>query len=128
MRRSGSARSPRWRAPACLRRCGRTARCAWPARVVWARRSPRRAPSRRRDGLAGGADGRGRRALGRARLVVLPPGTPGTPRGAPREPSLRALGPVTSLISQVPLRAREPILVGPPFFHGFGLAYLGLGL
>ena len=65
----------------------------------------------------------------RGRLVILTSGTTGTPKGAPRKPSVRAMvGPMTALLSQVPLRAREPMLVGPPFFHGFGFAYLALGL
>jgi acyl-CoA synthetase (AMP-forming)/AMP-acid ligase II len=63
------------------------------------------------------------------RIVILTSGTTGTPKGAPRSPSVRALvGPGTTLLSKVPLRSREPMLVGPPFFHGFGLAYLGTGL
>ncbi len=64
-----------------------------------------------------------------ARFVLLTSGTTGTPKGAPRSPSLRALlGPWTALVSQVPLRAREPMLIAPPLFHGFGFAYLALGL
>jgi fatty-acyl-CoA synthase len=63
------------------------------------------------------------------KLVLLTSGTTGTPKGAPRTPSLRAVvGPWTALMTKVPLRAREPILVAPPFFHGFGFAYLALGL
>ena len=63
------------------------------------------------------------------RIVILTSGTTGTPKGAPRSPSLRALiGPGTTLLSKVPFRAREPMFVAPPFFHGFGLAYLGTGL
>jgi fatty-acyl-CoA synthase len=63
------------------------------------------------------------------RIVILTSGTTGTPKGAPRSPSLRALiGPGTTLLSKVPLHAREPMFVAPPFFHGFGLAYLGTGM
>ena len=63
------------------------------------------------------------------RLVILTSGTTGTPKGAPRSLPLRSLlGPMTTLLSRVPLRARERILIGPPFFHGFGLSYLGLGM
>jgi acyl-CoA synthetase (AMP-forming)/AMP-acid ligase II len=64
-----------------------------------------------------------------ARFVLLTSGTTGAPKGAPRAPSLRALvGPWTALASHVPLRAREPMLIAPPLFHGFGFAYLALGL
>jgi acyl-CoA synthetase (AMP-forming)/AMP-acid ligase II len=63
------------------------------------------------------------------KLVLLTSGTTGTPKGAPRKPSLRAvIGPATALLSEVPVRAREPMLIGPPFFHGFGFAYLVLAL
>jgi acyl-CoA synthetase (AMP-forming)/AMP-acid ligase II len=63
------------------------------------------------------------------KVVVLTSGTTGTPKGAPRSPSVRALlGPMTALLTEIPIRAREPMYVGPPFFHGFGLAFLGLGL
>ena len=64
-----------------------------------------------------------------SRFVLLTSGTTGTPKGAPRSPSPRALlGPWIALASQVPLRAREPMLIAPPLFHGFGFAYLMLGL
>ena len=63
------------------------------------------------------------------RVVILTSGTTGTPKGAPREPALGALvGPMTTLLSRIPLRTCEPMLVAPPFFHGFGLAYLGLAM
>jgi len=79
------------------------------------------------DDLASRGGARSSRTQGR--LVLLTSGTTGTPKGAPRKPSLRSLvGPMTALLSEVPLRAREPIVVGPPFFHGFGFAYLALGL
>jgi fatty-acyl-CoA synthase len=64
-----------------------------------------------------------------ARFVLLTSGTTGAPKGAPRTPSPRALvGPWTALAGRVPLRAREPMLISPPLFHGFGFSYLALGL
>jgi acyl-CoA synthetase (AMP-forming)/AMP-acid ligase II/NAD(P)-dependent dehydrogenase (short-subunit alcohol dehydrogenase family) len=64
-----------------------------------------------------------------SRFTILTSGTTGRPKGAPRTPSLRAvLGPTTTLLATIGLRAREPILIGPPLFHGFGLSYLALGL
>ncbi len=63
------------------------------------------------------------------RLVILTSGTTGTPKGAPRSLSLPSLlGPMTTFLSRVPLHARERILIAPPFFHGFGLTYLGLAM
>jgi acyl-CoA synthetase (AMP-forming)/AMP-acid ligase II len=65
----------------------------------------------------------------RGQIVILTSGTTGAPKGAPRSPSLRALlGPLVTLLERVGLRAGEPLLVAPPLFHGFGLAYLALGL
>jgi fatty-acyl-CoA synthase len=65
----------------------------------------------------------------RSKIIILTSGTTGAPKGAPRAPSLRALlGPLTTLLSQIGLRAGEPLLVAPPLFHGFGLAYLALSL
>ena len=63
------------------------------------------------------------------RLVILSSGTTGAPKGAPREPSAAdALGPLTTLLEQLRPRAGDPIVIGPPVFHGFGLAFLGLAL
>ena len=63
------------------------------------------------------------------KIVVLTSGTTGVPRGAPRAPSLAALlGPFVTVLSTISLRAGEPMLVAPPLYHGFGLAYLGLAL
>jgi fatty-acyl-CoA synthase len=63
------------------------------------------------------------------RLVILSSGTTGPPKGAPREPSAAAaLGPLTTLLEQLRPRAGDPILIGPPVFHGFGLAFLGIAL
>ncbi|HMJ04471.1 MAG TPA: AMP-binding protein [Conexibacter sp.] len=62
-------------------------------------------------------------------LVILSSGTTGAPKGAAREPSASAtLGPLTSLLEQMTPHARDPIVIGPPIFHGFGLAFLGLAL
>ena len=63
------------------------------------------------------------------RLVILTSGTTGVPKGAPRSLSIPSLlGPMTTFFSRVPLRTCERILIGPPFFHGFGLTYLGVAM
>jgi fatty-acyl-CoA synthase len=63
------------------------------------------------------------------RLVILSSGTTGAPKGAAREPSPSAvLGPLTTLLEQLEPHAGDPIVIGPPVFHGFGLAFLGLAL
>ena len=64
-----------------------------------------------------------------ASVVILTSGTTGTPKGAARrEP--RSLTPLGALLSKVPFRAREAVVVGPPMFHalGFGTAMLAVGL
>jgi acyl-CoA synthetase (AMP-forming)/AMP-acid ligase II/NAD(P)-dependent dehydrogenase (short-subunit alcohol dehydrogenase family) len=81
------------------------------------------------DGLAAGPAAKLTRPAERGRLVILTSGTTGVPKSAPRNPELSAaLGPIATIFSNVPLRAGEPILVAPPAFHGFGLAFLSLGL
>jgi fatty-acyl-CoA synthase len=81
------------------------------------------------DGLASRAGERVPSSRRQGKLVLLTSGTTGTPKSAPRSPSGNAIvGPATTLLSEVPFRAREPISVGPPLFHGFGFAFLGLGL
>jgi acyl-CoA synthetase (AMP-forming)/AMP-acid ligase II len=63
------------------------------------------------------------------RLVILSSGTTGAPKGAAREPSPSAvLGPLTTLLEELQPHAGDPIAIGPPIFHGFGLAFLGLAL
>ncbi|HEY8083408.1 MAG TPA: SDR family NAD(P)-dependent oxidoreductase [Solirubrobacterales bacterium] len=81
------------------------------------------------NGLAAGPAGKLPHPAEPSRLVILTSGTTGVPKSAPREPELGAvIGPVTTLLSNIPLRSGEPILVAPPFFHGYGLAGLSLGL
>jgi fatty-acyl-CoA synthase len=58
----------------------------------------------------------------RGRLVILTSGTTGTPKGAARDIPARAMaGPIVAMIEQFGLRRGEPVLIGPPLFHGFGL-------
>ena len=53
---------------------------------------------------------------------------PASPPAATAVASVRLLTCTGTLLSQVPLRSGEPLLVGPPLFHGFGLAYLAMSL
>lgn len=88
------------------------------------------------------ADGAGERSLAalsgsppppptrtEGRVVILTSGTTGLPKGAPRQASpLGYAAPLAALLSQARLRSGEPLMCAPPAFHGFGLAFLGLGL
>ncbi len=69
------------------------------------------------------------RPPGRGHVTILSSGTTGAPKGTTRSPSTQALlGPLVTLIEQLGLRRGEPMLIGPPLYHGFGLGYLGLAL
>ncbi|MBP2193365.1 AMP-binding protein [Nocardia goodfellowii] len=57
------------------------------------------------------------------RLVVLTSGTSGTPKGA-RRPHPRGFGTIAALLSRIPLRMHEIMLIPAPLFHTWGLAGL----
>ncbi|MBS2537747.1 AMP-binding protein [Catenulispora sp. NF23] len=61
------------------------------------------------------------------RIIVLTSGTTGAPKGAQRAnpPGLSA---AAGLISRIPLRARESVLVATPLFHMWGLAGLQISM
>jgi fatty-acyl-CoA synthase len=81
------------------------------------------------DALSSRADVRNIASRRQGKLVLLTSGTTGTPKSAPRSPSARAvLGPTTTLLERVPFRAREPMMIATPLFHGFAFAFLALGL
>ena len=62
-------------------------------------------------------------------LIILTSGTTGVPKGAPRRSRpLAMVGPVAFLFKTLPLRSGEAVLIGPPLFHGFGLAFLAVAL
>ena len=82
------------------------------------------------EGLAGRGGPRppppGRRP---SRIVMLTSGTTGTPKGAPRDVEPLALAvPAIGMVDAMRLRSGDPLLVLPPLFHGFGLAYWTLAL
>lgn len=63
------------------------------------------------------------------RVVIMTSGTTGTPKGAARQPDpLALLGPLASLLTRVPLRAGEPMLIASPLYHALGVAHLLTGL
>ncbi|MFC9090965.1 AMP-binding protein [Nocardiopsis dassonvillei] len=61
------------------------------------------------------------------RLVVLTSGTTGTPKGA-RRPTPRGPQDAASVLSRIPLRSSDRILVSAPIFHTWGLAGVQLGM
>ncbi|OBA45659.1 acyl-CoA synthetase [Nocardia sp. 852002-20019_SCH5090214] len=60
------------------------------------------------------------------RLVVLTSGSSGAPKGA-RRPRTRNLDPVAAILSRIPLRMEENMLIAAPLCHTWGLAMLQLG-
>ncbi len=69
--------------------------------------------------IAAGAGQRPTRPRRHSRVVLLTSGTTGVPKGAPRSAG-RSLAPVGALLSKVPYRAREAVVVAPPLFHALG--------
>ncbi|MCI2416149.1 AMP-binding protein [Saccharopolyspora sp. K220] len=61
-----------------------------------------------------------------SRMIVLTSGTTGTPKGA-RRPEPPGLAPAATILSRVPLRSGERMLVSAPLFHTWGLAAFQLG-
>jgi acyl-CoA synthetase (AMP-forming)/AMP-acid ligase II/carbon monoxide dehydrogenase subunit G len=59
------------------------------------------------------------------RLVVLTSGTTGTPKGA-RRPTPPGFGAIAAMLSRMPLRRDEVMLLSAPLFHAWGLAALQL--
>jgi len=59
--------------------------------------------------------------------IVLTSGTTGPPKGA-RRPAPHSLAPVAAVLSAIPLRAGEPVLIAAPLLHTWGNAALLLAL
>jgi acyl-CoA synthetase (AMP-forming)/AMP-acid ligase II len=77
--------------------------------------------------IAGGDTGDRVPPATKGRIVILTSGTTGTPKGANRKEP-KTLDPAASLLSKIPLRARERTLIAAPLFHSWGLAHLVLGV
>ena len=61
------------------------------------------------------------------RATILTSGTTGSPKGASRA-NPQSLEPVVSLLSKIPLRARQTTHIAAPLFHSWGFAHFSLGL
>jgi acyl-CoA synthetase (AMP-forming)/AMP-acid ligase II/uncharacterized membrane protein len=61
------------------------------------------------------------------RAIILTSGTTGTPKGASRG-SPQSLDPAVSLLSKIPLNARQVTHIAAPLFHSWGFAHFTLGL
>jgi acyl-CoA synthetase (AMP-forming)/AMP-acid ligase II/uncharacterized membrane protein len=61
------------------------------------------------------------------RVVILTSGTTGTPKGASRSQP-ETIGPAVSLLSRIPLQARERAMIAAPLFHSWGFAHFTLGM
>ncbi|MFD6449092.1 AMP-binding protein [Promicromonospora sp. NPDC060204] len=61
------------------------------------------------------------------RTVVMTSGTTSTPKGA-RRPQPHGLSEAASLLSVIPLRAGDRMMITTPIFHTWGLAALQLGM
>jgi acyl-CoA synthetase (AMP-forming)/AMP-acid ligase II len=63
----------------------------------------------------------------RGKAVLLTSGTTGTPKGASRSQP-RSLDPAATLLSRIPLHARERTMIAAPLFHTWGFAHFTLGM
>jgi acyl-CoA synthetase (AMP-forming)/AMP-acid ligase II/uncharacterized membrane protein len=61
------------------------------------------------------------------RAVILTSGTTGSPKGAARA-NPQSLDPAVSLLSKIPLKARQITHIAAPLFHSWGFAHYTLGL
>jgi acyl-CoA synthetase (AMP-forming)/AMP-acid ligase II/carbon monoxide dehydrogenase subunit G len=61
------------------------------------------------------------------RATILTSGTTGSPKGASRA-NPQSMDPVVSLLSKIPLRARQVSHIAAPLFHSWGFAHFSLGL
>ena len=61
------------------------------------------------------------------RAIILTSGTTGTPKGASRSMP-KSIDPIASLLSVIPLKAREKTMLAAPLFHAWGFAQWALGI
>ena len=63
----------------------------------------------------------------KGRAIILTSGTTGTPKGANRSMP-KTIDPIASLLSVIPLKAREKTMIAAPLFHAWGFAQWALGI
>jgi fatty-acyl-CoA synthase len=61
------------------------------------------------------------------RTVILTSGTTGRPKGA-RRSGTGSPDALTPLLSTIPIRARDTVMIAAPLFHAWGLSHLGVGM
>jgi acyl-CoA synthetase (AMP-forming)/AMP-acid ligase II len=61
------------------------------------------------------------------RAIILTSGTTGTPKGASRSMP-KSIDPIASLLSVIPLHARQKTMIAAPLFHAWGFAQWALGI
>lgn len=61
------------------------------------------------------------------RTVILTSGTTGRPKGAQRS-GVGNPDALTPLLSTIPIRARDTVVIAAPLFHAWGLSHLGIGM
>jgi acyl-CoA synthetase (AMP-forming)/AMP-acid ligase II len=61
------------------------------------------------------------------RFIILTSGTTGAPKGAQRTQP-QGLGPLAELLSVIPLRSRESVMIAAPLFHSWGFTHFVLSL
>jgi acyl-CoA synthetase (AMP-forming)/AMP-acid ligase II len=59
----------------------------------------------------------------RGKAIILTSGTTGPPKGA-RRPPVHSLAPAAAILSAIPVRAGEPVLIAAPLLHTWGFAAL----
>lgn len=61
------------------------------------------------------------------RTIVLTSGTTGSPKGA-RRPTPKGFSALASILSRIPLRPRQTVVLAAPIFHTWGYAFLQLSI
>ncbi len=61
------------------------------------------------------------------RTVILTSGTTGRPKGA-RRSGMGNPDALTPVLSTIPIRARDTVVIAAPLFHAWGLSHLGIGM
>jgi fatty-acyl-CoA synthase len=61
------------------------------------------------------------------RFIILTSGTTGSPKGAQRSQP-EGLGALAALLSKIPMRRRQTVMIAAPLFHSWGFTHFILGL